>query len=154
MRCTRCKKNNAKYEICYLTGLNRGSEFLCDKCFKEDDFYNNSEVRVRPVAVMRCSKCGTSMDEYLQSGLLGCAKCYEVFKENLQPYIDRLQGDKKHMGKAPPYGEKYDITVALQRAKALAAQAETAGDFSAAEKQERKAAELELLLFNDGEEEV
>ncbi|MBX6378220.1 MAG: UvrB/UvrC motif-containing protein [Clostridia bacterium] len=53
------------------------------------------------VAMVRCERCGTTYQEFSRSGLLGCAHCYEVFREPLQPVLRRVHGATAHTGKMP-----------------------------------------------------
>jgi protein arginine kinase activator len=39
-----------------------------------------------------------SFKEFQKTGLLGCASCYDVFKKELMPYIERIQGKTVHVG--------------------------------------------------------
>lgn len=53
-----------------------------------------------------CSHCKTTLEEFLQTGLIGCAFCYIAFKENLLFAIEKTQGKTKHIGKRPPWSAK------------------------------------------------
>jgi protein-arginine kinase activator protein McsA len=149
MRCTHCGKNNAKYEVKYLAGLNQGSIFLCESCYVKESVFREEDVEVRPMPVVRCPFCGGTMDEYLQTGLVGCAKCYDRFRTELEPHIERLQGGTKHEGKVPPAGEKYEIAVALSKTRLLLAEAEEKRDRALIQKYTRKEEELKALLSED-----
>ena len=50
---------------------------------------------------MRCPKCGASFEEIAESGKIGCAECYNVFRDRLMPTIHRIHGAAKHKGKVP-----------------------------------------------------
>ncbi|MCL2494716.1 MAG: UvrB/UvrC motif-containing protein [Oscillospiraceae bacterium] len=52
-------------------------------------------------APARCGLCGSSLNEIIQSGHVGCAQCYETFAEQLQPTLQRIHGALRHTGKAP-----------------------------------------------------
>ena len=47
----------------------------------------------------RCPKCGTSFDEIVRDGRVGCADCYRTFYDRLLPSIQRIHGKIKHNGK-------------------------------------------------------
>ena len=49
----------------------------------------------------RCPKCGASFEEIAESGKIGCAECYNVFRDRLMPTIHRIRGAAKHKGKVP-----------------------------------------------------
>lgn len=49
-----------------------------------------------------CPECGLTFAEFRQSGLLGCAKCYEAFAEKLVSLLRRAHdGGDHHVGKVP-----------------------------------------------------
>jgi len=52
-------------------------------------------------APVRCALCGSSLDEIIRSGRVGCARCYETFAEQLQPTLQRIHGALEHTGKIP-----------------------------------------------------
>ena len=41
-----------------------------------------------------CPKCNTSVDEILETGFVGCEKCYEI--EEIKLAVDKLFDGKKH----------------------------------------------------------
>jgi len=47
----------------------------------------------------RCPKCGTSFDEIVRDGRVGCSDCYRTFYDRLLPSIQRIHGKIKHSGK-------------------------------------------------------
>ncbi|WP_322174684.1 UvrB/UvrC motif-containing protein [Acutalibacter caecimuris] len=51
--------------------------------------------------VKRCPGCGASFGEISKSGKIGCAACYQTFREQLRPVIQRIHGAAQHMGKSP-----------------------------------------------------
>ena len=48
-----------------------------------------------------CKNCGATFSEIVKSGKAGCNECYTTFYEDLLPYIKRVHGGKKHIGKVP-----------------------------------------------------
>ncbi|MBP3431421.1 MAG: hypothetical protein J6K39_01015 [Clostridia bacterium] len=42
----------------------------------------------------KCSKCGTSFEEILETGFVGCEKCYEM--QSMKKAVDKLFNGKKH----------------------------------------------------------
>ena len=57
-----------------------------------------------------CPVCGTAYSDFERTGLLGCASCYDVFKEELMPYIERIQGRVVHVGKVGLDAREQDLT--------------------------------------------
>lgn len=51
--------------------------------------------------VKHCPGCGTSFSEISRSGQIGCAQCYETFRAQLLPVIQRVHGAAQHKGKQP-----------------------------------------------------
>ncbi len=41
-----------------------------------------------------CSKCHTSADEILETGFVGCEKCYEL--PSVKKAVDKMFGGKRH----------------------------------------------------------
>ena len=49
----------------------------------------------------RCEKCGSSLEEIIESGRIGCAECYQTFCGELMPTIQNIHGKATHVGKRP-----------------------------------------------------
>lgn len=50
---------------------------------------------------VRCRCCGASFEEIARSGKVGCAECYDTFRDRLMPLIQQIHGGAKHRGKVP-----------------------------------------------------
>lgn len=48
-----------------------------------------------------CKHCGYNYQDFLNSGLLGCPRCYESFSRELMPSIQKLHSGLYHTGKQP-----------------------------------------------------
>ena len=47
-----------------------------------------------------CTMCGITSDDFINTGILGCSNCYNVFNEYLIPVIKKVQsGATSHRGK-------------------------------------------------------
>ncbi len=115
MKCQKCNVNNATTHI--KTVLNGElKEFdLCSECAQkmgytslfgsmESDFSNFlgsffGNVLPARTQATRCDFCGSSYSEIAKSGHVGCAKCYEIFADQLYPSINRIHGNTTHCGK-------------------------------------------------------
>ena len=108
MFCQKCKKYPATVNYVEIVNGKKFECNLCAACYA--DIYgelnsktNNGflaglfERRVPHAKV--CPVCGTTYADYEKSGLLGCTSCYDVFKEELLPYIKRIHGKVNHIGK-------------------------------------------------------
>jgi len=56
----------------------------------------------------RCKACGLGYARFQQTGLLGCAKCYDSFSAHLQPLLNRIHGAAQHTGKT--YDNPLDLS--------------------------------------------
>jgi protein arginine kinase activator len=60
--------------------------------------------RVGSVAVdpqVQCPYCGYQLSTFRTNGRLGCTKCYESFRNALQPLISGIHGNVQHVEEAP-----------------------------------------------------
>lgn len=48
-----------------------------------------------------CEQCGTTYPEFQKSGMLGCAHCYQAFREPLTGLLQRVHGNTQHAGRIP-----------------------------------------------------
>lgn len=123
MLCQKCKKNQAT--VYYKQNIN-GSVTqiaLCQDCAKElgtfDDggFFTAGALNLlgnllggRAVRDMRaqtpvmqkvCPLCGSTLRDIQTTGKVQCAKCYEVFADELAPIIANIHGSVVHNGRSP-----------------------------------------------------
>ena len=66
-----------------------------DMSAKEDGEEKNTDD------VIKCEHCGMTYEQFLQQGMIGCAKCYECFNKVLSRSIKSLHGADVHVGKQP-----------------------------------------------------
>ena len=50
---------------------------------------------------VRCPDCGIGFLEFRRQGRLGCARDYDIFREQLRTLVDRLHRRSQHTGKRP-----------------------------------------------------
>ena len=53
-----------------------------------------------PIPDISCAQCGTTYAAFRDSGHVGCAQCYEAFRQPLTEWMDRTFGASKHIGRA------------------------------------------------------
>ena len=119
MLCQRCKKNQAtSIFVEQINGKEIGYH-LCPVCHAEmfasfETAVNNDILAGLFGAVTKkrraCPVCGTTYADFERTGLLGCPSCYDVFKEELIPYIERIQGKTVHVGKVVTDEREQDVT--------------------------------------------
>ncbi|HAX18590.1 MAG TPA: hypothetical protein DCY00_08380 [Actinobacteria bacterium] len=66
-----------------------------------DEGQNQYELSLNVKEDKKCSSCGISIAQLKKSGRLGCPKCYEDFKVELNPFIKIIQSGIEHKGKIP-----------------------------------------------------
>ena len=112
MLCDRCKTREAT--SLYQQTVNGKSQtlHLCAHCANEmlfgnffSDFSVNNlfakNLSAMPSSRKVCDQCGTSYEEIMESGRVGCAHCYETFAHELARSIEKIHGKSKHIGKVP-----------------------------------------------------
>jgi protein arginine kinase activator len=55
-----------------------------------------------------CGVCGTTLMDLKESGMVGCANCYQVFAEYLQASVQADAEPTEHVGKIPHRGPESD----------------------------------------------
>ena len=65
------------------------------------DFFSESPVAALSASSIRCDGCGSSFNDIVKGGRIGCADCYSTFFDKLMPSIQRIHGKTKHEGKIP-----------------------------------------------------
>ncbi len=115
MKCQKCGANNANTHIKTIINGEFKEYDLCSDCASkmgytnvfsdmEDEFSNFlgsffGNVLPARTQATRCEFCGSTYPEIAKTGHVGCAKCYEVFADQLYPSIRRIHGNTTHCGK-------------------------------------------------------
>jgi protein arginine kinase activator len=68
-------------------------------------------VTLEDPAALNCEACGLKYGEFRAEGRLGCAHDYDVFRDHLEPLLERIHRSTAHDGKTP-------IAIRRRRAKA------------------------------------
>lgn len=119
MLCDVCKKNEASVHLTQIIDSKMQTVDLCEECSKAkgvDDPTGFSlvgllkglaaspqgpETSSEDVELGKCPKCGLSIADFKKTGRLGCASCYTVFAEPLEPLLKSMHKGLKHTGKVP-----------------------------------------------------
>jgi len=122
MLCDNCgkKEANVKYSE-NINGVKR--EFnLCEECSKKlgigeinfkmpfdfssffgdfmEDFATPEFMPLfNDIKTLKCNECGYTFDDIVNTGRLGCANCYDVFEDRLDPIIRKIQNSNRHTGR-------------------------------------------------------
>lgn len=117
MLCQNCGKHEATTHIKKIVNGEAMQVDLCGACASKmgysglfpgfglslSDFLGSfleEPAAVRRVTPVRCEKCGSTFEDIANSGLAGCADCYDMFRDRLAPSISRIHGKARHVGKA------------------------------------------------------
>lgn len=127
MKCSHCHEKEANTHIKRIINGKKEEMYLCEECAKElgvmdefdfepltmDSFFGNllgaGAAALNSLAgVERCNYCGSSFNDIINSGKVGCAHCYDRFEDKLAPSIEKLHGRTRHVGKHVTYTEEAD----------------------------------------------
>lgn len=160
MLCERCKKNKATINYKQEINGEKVGYSLCPKCYAEmfgsfsATFENDILAGLfgTPAKKKRaCPVCGTSYSDFERTGLLGCASCYDFFKEELMPYIERIQGKVVHVGKVGQDVREQDLTRRLSFLQEELERAVRDRRYSDAAKINMKISEVRKRIGENGE---
>ncbi len=91
------------------------------------------------MSVKKCPRCGITIEDFRRTGLLGCAECYNVFREEILATVARVQGKTRHKGKLTVASEEnYSLLLEQQLLKENIERAMREGDFERAEQLNRR----------------
>jgi len=126
MLCDKCLKNQATVHMTTFVNGQVKTMHLCAGCaaarkksssvvgpnFNDfmSSFYETDET-----TKLVCENCGTTLDEFSQSGRLGCAQCYSVFRESIIPVLNGIHMNTQHKGKKP--GQRVKLNVKNETVK-------------------------------------
>ncbi len=117
MLCQKCHKKNATVLIKQVVNGKITEAALCSECAEKDeigDFFNSKTSNlfsdiwsdsifgseaVKPQKI--CPVCKTTRKDLAASGRAGCAKCYEVFEDDLKKIIYGIHGNAVHSASRP-----------------------------------------------------
>ena len=115
MLCESCGKNEAYIHYTKIINGKYEEEHLCEDCALKnydfdkgfsmskiftgliDGFKDNKEEN----SETKCDFCGLSYSKFRQEGKFGCSKCYDTFKDKVDPLIKGLHGHNTHKEKNP-----------------------------------------------------
>jgi protein arginine kinase activator len=124
MLCQVCGKNVANVHFKQVVNGEKTELLLCEDCAENlgvpevmestfsqsfpsfdamfEDFFpvfSSSPYGLQENTSEKCKVCGTTFEDISSSGRVGCANCYTTFAEELIPYVKRIHGNAKHVGK-------------------------------------------------------
>ncbi len=127
VKCQHCNEREATTFIRKNINGEKTEMHLCSECAAElgvmddfspenffaDSFFGNflgagiPSMKVLS-GVDRCEYCGSSFNDIVKSGKVGCANCYKKFEDKLEPSILKIHGKTRHLGKNVSYTVEED----------------------------------------------
>ncbi len=114
MLCEECGQNQASVVITVLVNGETATRHLCKGCvskiqnsIQQGDIQGflsslmSSINQQEKAPQLTCSRCHLTYEEFQNTGKLGCAQCYEDFREQLKPLLSRIHGRTQHAGRMP-----------------------------------------------------
>jgi protein arginine kinase activator len=114
MKCENCGKNPATIHAKITINGVTTEKMLCESCWAQEngmpamgftvnDLLKGFMQSGTPVSQTspRCDACGMDLKTFTQTGLLGCAHCYETFRPYLNATLKKIHGTLRHQGSRP-----------------------------------------------------
>ena len=134
MLCEECGIREAQVTVTTVVNGEKNQLRLCRECVKKyqpgGDMSGllaailSSRAKAHAASDKVCSHCGMSLAEFRKGGVLGCAGCYEDFREELKPVLTKIQGRSQHAGRRPRGSEEQEAR--LSRIRELRAEMDKA----------------------------
>lgn len=124
MLCENCKKREAN--VRYSENINgvKKEMHLCEECSRKlgitsqidfsipsldipslfgsflEDFNRPEYIPlINEIKELTCDSCGSTFEDIVKTGKYGCANCYDVFEDRMDPILKKLQGANRHNGR-------------------------------------------------------
>lgn len=125
-RCSRCGAEESVVALTHLEGDDPTTIHLCARCAAEKGVETPAAAAEHPLSGLlatlgastgqapaplapgtACPGCGATLQDFRETGRLGCAQCYDTYGEPLRELLRRLHGSAHHTGRAyhPPGAE-------------------------------------------------
>lgn len=110
MICEKCGKYEATVTIKENINGKKRTMHLCSRCADEYQAQNMNPIMgnifgpffgVEQTQKQQyvCKDCGTTLEEFLNTGFLGCPNCYNNLRAEIEPSIRNVQRGIYHIGK-------------------------------------------------------
>ena len=118
MSCEQCRELEAVIHLTQIVNEQVTTLHLCERCAAEKGVESPGSQPKTPLGTFlaamgqelpeqttstprageTCSRCGGSLQDFRESGRLGCPDCYRSFEVPLRDLLRRLHGSTHHMG--------------------------------------------------------
>ena len=107
MLCSMCNFKDAVCEKVIDLGYGKVDVYLCESCalkVKSNESEKESEIsdfwKADNLEVV-CPRCKQTVSNFEKTNYVGCEKCYEVFRPEVERAISIIHGNTHHVGKMP-----------------------------------------------------
>jgi protein arginine kinase activator len=117
MPCEQCHEREAVVHLTQIVNEQVTTVHLCERCAAEKgvegaglpaktplgDFLaaigkGQLGVPTGTVELTQCATCGATLQDFRESGRLGCADCYRTFEPQMRDLLRRVHGSTHHVG--------------------------------------------------------
>ena len=120
MYCENCGKNYANVKYTQVINGEKKEMLLCDECskilgienfnipidfstFLGDFFTQFEDENILPQLMnkreLRCKRCNSSFEDFINTGRFGCPECYSSFEGKIDSLLKNIQGANRHVGR-------------------------------------------------------
>lgn len=121
MLCENCGENEANVRYTQIVNGVKKEMKLCQKCADElgigeidfnmpidlssflTEFFDDTTDTFLPEFTtpkeLKCDECGMTYNEFIDTGKFGCAKCYDVFTNKIDPILKKLHASNRYIGR-------------------------------------------------------
>lgn len=115
MLCDNCKKNKATTYFKRTVNGETTETFLCEECAKKlgvsgsmfktsggfgdfggFDFFVPEFIKTSQLEAEKKCECGKTFRSITKTGRVGCEKCYDTFRKELNPTLRKMHGTAAH----------------------------------------------------------
>jgi protein arginine kinase activator len=131
MSCEQCHEREAVIHLTQIVNEQVTTLHLCERCAADKGVESPGSQPKTPLGTFlaamgqelpnqvpaprtgdTCPRCGGSLQDFRESGRLGCPDCYRSFEVPLRDLLRRLHGSTQHMGER--YADKEKALPAAQ----------------------------------------
>jgi protein arginine kinase activator len=117
MSCEQCREREAVIHLTQIVNEQVTTLHLCERCAAEKGVESPGSQPKTPLGTFlaamgqelpeqvpapragdNCPRCGGSLQDFRESGRLGCPECYRSFETPLRDLLRRLHGSTHHVG--------------------------------------------------------
>ena len=109
MKCDKCGAPSVYHSTYIINGVSQSTR-LCRDCAIKEGVFTNQKTNLfddlfssfsdllgyEKVENIVCPVCKTSLKEFKSTAKLGCANCYEAFREEIKNVVKRIAPFEKH----------------------------------------------------------